>query len=75
MRVAVFATDVEMSELAEPRKALVEAGARTTLVAPKSGKIQSMKHHDKASEFDVDMTVDQAQPQDFDAVLQGRGTE
>jgi protease I len=58
-----------MSELAEPRKALEEAGAKTALIARKAGKIQAMKHHDKASEFDVDMTLEQAKPQDFDAVL------
>jgi protease I len=70
MRVAILATHgVEMVELAEPRKALEESGAKTTLIAPKSGKIQSMKHHGKASEFDVDMTLDQANPQHFDAVL------
>jgi len=70
MRVAILATDgIEMSELAEPRKALEEAGAKTTLIAPKPGKIQAMQHDEKASSFDVDMTLDKARPEDFDAVL------
>ena len=70
LRVAITATDgVEESELTEPRKALEQAGARTTLIAPKSGKIQAMKHHDKSNQFDVDMTLDGANPDDFDAVL------
>ena len=40
MRVAILATSgVEQAELTEPRKALDEAGALTTLIAPKTGKI------------------------------------
>ena len=69
-RVAIVATDgVEQSELTEPRKALEKAGAQTTLVAPKSGKIQGMKHADKADELDVDATLDDVSPDDFDAVM------
>jgi len=70
MRVAILATDdFEQVELTEPRKALDEAGARTTLIAPKSGKIQGMKHDEKADPFDVDMMLDHANPEEFDAVL------
>lgn len=70
MRVAILATDgVEDAELKEPRKALEQAGAQVTLFAPKAGKIYSMKHHDKASLYDVDKTLDQASAEDFDAVL------
>src|SRR5919108_1337233 len=70
MRVAILVTDdFEQVELTEPRKALDEAGARTTIVAPKSGKVQGMKHDEKAGQFDVDMTLDQANPEEFDAVL------
>lgn len=70
MRVAILATDgVEDSELREPRKALQEAGAETKLFAPKEGSIQSFKHHDKAGTFNVDMTLAQADPSQFDGVL------
>ena len=70
IRVAILATDgVEQVELTEPRKALEEAGAHTTLIGPKPGKIQAMKHHDKADKFDVEMSLDQADPNQFDAVL------
>lgn len=70
MRVAILATDgVEDAELREPRRALDEAGARTTLFAPKAGTIQSMKHHDKADQFEVNITLANADPQEFDAVL------
>ena len=70
MRVAILATDgVEESELLEPRKALEEAGAETTLFAPKEGSIQAFQHHDKAGSVNVDMTLAQADPTGFDAVL------
>jgi protease I len=70
MRVAILLTDgVEDAELKEPRKALDQAGAQTTLFAPKSGKIYSMNHHDKAAQYDVDETLDRARSEQFDAVL------
>ena len=70
MRVAILATDgVEHVELREPRKALDAAGATTTLFAPKAGKIISMNHMDKADNFDVDSTLEEADASQFDAVL------
>jgi protease I len=70
MRVAiVVATDFEQVELEEPRKALEEAGATTKIVSPKAGKITGMDHDEKKDEFDVDLTLDEAKPEDFDAVL------
>jgi protease I len=70
MRVAILATDgFEQIELIAPQKALEEAGAKTTVIAPASGKIQGMKHHDKADKVDVDMTLSKAKADDFDAVL------
>ena len=70
MRVAVLATNgVEQSELAEPRKALEEAGATTTLISVKAGKIKGMKHDQLADQFDVQMVLDDADPEQFDAVL------
>ena len=70
MRVAILLTDgVEDLELKEPRRALDQAGAKTTLFAPKSGKIYSMNHHDKAAQYDVDETLDRARSEEFDAVL------
>lgn len=70
MRVAILATDgVEDAELKDPRKALDEAGAKTTLIAPKAGKIQSMNHNDKASNYNVDETLDKVRADQFDAVL------
>ncbi len=70
LRVAILATDgFEQRELTVPRKALDQAGAKTVVIAPKPGKIQGMHHDEKADQIDVDMTLDQAHPQDFDALL------
>jgi protease I len=70
IRVAVLVTDgVEQPELAEPKKALEEAGAEVKIISPKTGKIQAFKHHDKGDKFSVDMELDKANPEDFDAVL------
>lgn len=75
MRVAILATHgVEEAELREPRRVLDEAGAQTTLIAPKSGKVRAMKHDQPGEQFSVDMTLDQANPEEFDAVLLPGGT-
>ncbi len=69
-KVAILVTDdFEEVELTEPRKALEQAGARTQIVAPHSGKVQSMDHDEKSESYPVDLTLDQANPDDFDAVL------
>ncbi len=70
LRVAILATNgFEEAELVEPRKALDAAGARTTVIAPKSGKIQGMNHDEKSQSVKVDSTLDDAKAADFDAVL------
>jgi protease I len=70
VRVAILATDgFEEIELLAPRKALEEAGAQTTVIAPKSGMIYGMKHHDKAGQVKVDAQLAEAEPTDFDALL------
>jgi protease I len=69
-RVAIIVTDgFEQIEMTSPREALENAGAHCTLIAPKSGKVQGFKHHDKADKFKVDMTLDKANASDFDAVM------
>jgi protease I len=69
-RVAILATDgVEQVELTEPRKALDEAGATTTLVSPKSGKIKGWQHDHWGDELTVDLELGSANAGDFDALL------
>lgn len=69
-KVAILAcTGFEQVEMTEPRKALQQAGADTKLVSASRGQIQGMNHDKPGDKFDVDLTFDEAKPQDFDAVL------
>jgi len=68
--VAILVTDgFEEVEMTKPREALDEAGAETKIVSLKSGKIQGMHHADKGDKFDVDLTLDEARPEEFDALM------
>ncbi len=70
LRVAILVTDdFEQAELIEPRKALQEAGAETTVISPKPGQVQAMQHDDKTEKIKVDMALDRANADNFDAVL------
>jgi len=67
LRVAVLATDgYETSELTEPTRAAREAGASTTLISNHEGQIKGKADADLAQ---VDLTLDQASPDDFDALI------
>jgi protease I len=69
-RVAILATDgVEQSELAEPRKALDDAGAKTLLVSPKPDFIKAWQHDQWGDDFPVDVPLSRARAEDFDALL------
>ncbi|WP_019140578.1 type 1 glutamine amidotransferase domain-containing protein [Noviherbaspirillum massiliense] len=70
MRVAILVTEgFEQVELTGPKDALDQQGVTTTIISTQAGKVQGFNHHDKADQFDVDMTFAQAKPEDFDAVL------
>src|SRR3954447_24527927 len=60
---------VEQVELTEPWKAVERAGGAPVLVAPEAGKTQAFNHLDKGDSFDVDVTVDDAIGQSFDALV------
>jgi len=69
-KIAILATDgFEKSELFEPRKQLIEAGAEITIVSLESGAIKSWDQKDWGESIDVDMTLDQANESDFDALV------
>lgn len=70
MRVAVLVTDgFEEAELTEPVKALKEAGALVSILAPELGSIQAFRHHDKSITVNVDEQIDAANSESYDAVL------
>jgi protease I len=67
LRVAVVATDgYETSELTEPTRALREAGASVTLISNHAGTIKGKADADLA---EVDLTLDAADPEGYDALL------
>lgn len=70
LKVAVLVTDgFEESELTEPVKALKEAGAVVSILAPKLGAVQAFRHHDKSITVNADEQIDAANPESYDAVL------
>jgi len=69
-RVAILAADgFEQVELEEPRKALENAGATTEIVSPSSDKIQGMNNDEKGDSLAVDVALDKANANDYDALL------
>jgi protease I len=69
-KVAVIASDFfEESELTEPVKALKDAGAQVDIIAPHGGKIKGLKHTDRGKEIQVDKTLDEADPNKYDALI------
>lgn len=69
MKVAILVTDYfEQVELTEPRKALEEAGATTAIVSLK-GRVQGVNHVEMADTFTVDLSLEEARADNFDAVV------
>jgi protease I len=70
-RVAVLATDgFEEPELTEPVKALREAGATVTILSPRPGEIQGVRHDiDRTIKVPVDRTLQGARAEEYDAIL------
>jgi PfpI family intracellular protease len=69
-RVAILVTDgFEQVELTEPRKALDEAGAATQIVSPKDKHVRAWNFTDWSIELPVDVRLEQAKQEDFDALL------
>jgi deglycase len=70
LKVAILVEDgFEQVELTEPRKALDAAGARTSVVSPKSDKVKGWKFKEWGDEVKVDVPLAQAHPNEFDALL------
>jgi protease I len=70
INIAILVTHgFEQVELTGPREALEQAGASNRIISDKHGKVQGFNHDEKADKFDVDLVFDEADPQDFDAVL------
>ncbi|MBV8727749.1 MAG: type 1 glutamine amidotransferase, partial [Candidatus Eremiobacteraeota bacterium] len=76
MRVAVLLTDgFEQVELTEPMRALQSAGAKPEIVSPAKGKVQGMNHDEKGDTFPIDVPLDRANADEYDALLLPGGTK
>jgi len=68
--VAVLVMDnFEQVEMTSPRQALEAAGAKVVVVSKKAGQVTGMNHDVKADSFPVDMTFEDADPDQFAAVV------
>jgi protease I len=69
-RIAILATHgFEQSELEGPREALDEAGADSDIVSLEEGEIRAWKEDDFGDSFEVDVLLDEANPEDYDGLL------
>ncbi len=69
-RIAVLvANGFEQVELTEPVKALEEAGARPEIVSPEEGKVRGWEFTDWGDDFDVDVALEEADPDRYDGLL------
>ncbi|MFN2530052.1 MAG: type 1 glutamine amidotransferase domain-containing protein [Pyrinomonadaceae bacterium] len=69
-RIAILvANGFEQVEMMEPKKALEDAGARADIVSPEDREVQGWNHDDKADSFPVDVSLNRARSDDFDALM------
>src|ERR1700743_1021222 len=69
-KVALLVADgFEQVELAEPKKALEAEGAQARIVSPAKNQVQGFNHLDKADRFTVDVPLEEADAEDFDALV------
>jgi protease I len=70
VRVLILATDgFEQDELFGPRAALLDAGAQVTLASLKLEPITGEKHGEKSGSITPDLTVDQVDTGNYDALV------
>jgi protease I len=70
LKVAILVTaGFEQVELLNPRKALDEAGAETRVVSPKDKEVRGWNFTEWGQTLPVDVKLDQARPDEFDALL------
>src|SRR5258705_12784629 len=69
-KVAILVADgFEQVELTAPKEALEAAGAITEIVSPAQEEVQGWNHDEKADAFHVDMPLERARSDDYDALL------
>ena len=70
MKVAILVDDLfEEAELAEPQRALQNAGVTVHVVSPKGPTVTGMQQHARGDSFQVDVPLAQAHPGDYDGLV------
>jgi protease I len=70
LKVAILIENgFEQVEMTEPRKALDEAGAQTSIVSPRTQRVRGWNFTDWGEEFPVEVNLEGAQARDFGALL------
>ncbi len=69
-KIAFLATNgVEQSELAEPMRAVRDAGGEVHIVSISTGEIQAVRHDEKGDRFPVDREVSLVHATDYDGLV------
>jgi len=69
-RIAILVDNgSEEDELMSPRNALEQAGAKTDVVSPAQEKVKAWKHVDWGAEVKVDVPLNEANPERYDALV------
>lgn len=69
-RIAILVENgFEQVELTKPKQALEEAGAQTDIISPASGKVKGWNFTEWGDEFQVDVPLEKAKPNNYDALL------
>jgi len=69
-KVAILTEDgFEEEELTSPKKALEEAGAMVYIVSPRDKRVKAWKHDHWSMELPVDVSLDEARVENFDALV------
>ena len=59
----------EEVELTSPKQALEQAGATADIVSPQKDKVKAWDHDHWSIELDVDVPLEKANPEDYDALM------
>lgn len=76
IHVAILLTDgFEEVEMTQPRQALKDQGADTSLVSPNDRRVRGWNHDTPGDTFEVDVPLAEAYEHDFDALLLPGGVQ
>lgn len=70
LKVAILiANGFEQSEMLKPKQALEDAGATVHIVSPEKEKVKSWTKNNWGEEFSVDVQLEDAKPENYDALV------